>query len=218
MSISSVSSSQELALLLQSLNSSSTATTTSTDSTSSSTAANEAFAKILVGSLDTDGDGKVSTEEAEAGTEKIQEMLQSLNQQSSTKAYETQNSSGADAVNTAFSTLDTNNDGQISEDELASALGSVDSSASNDTVTAVFDQLDTNGNGSISKDELDAAIKHMNNNLQTVDTSVATTGTSAVNQTASANSSGANSNPMTSLFSQLPFLNSLSSSLPSFIS
>ena len=67
-----------------------------------------------------------------------------------------------------FSQLDTNGDGQISQSEFESALGSngVDQSSAD----ALFSKLDTNGDGSISQSELVSARHHHHHHHQAAGT------------------------------------------------
>jgi len=136
MSIAAIGSSDDMALLLQQLaqqNAKHATTTTSTTGTTSANSvtgtsgttatASDLFAQQLFSVLDTDGDGKISSEEAQAGAQKAQDLLQSLNGQNSNSIQSTESS---EAVNQVFSQMDSDGDGTISKAELSSAIAQME--------------------------------------------------------------------------------------------
>lgn len=74
---------------------------------------------------------------------------------------------GSDLVNKLISSLDTNGDGQVSLDEIQSALSKKDDASSTAGTaqqpdrSAAFGQIDTSGDGKLSADELLSALSAM---------------------------------------------------------
>ena len=66
--------------------------------------------------------------------------------------------SSADLALQVFGQADSNGDGALSADELASALGGVGGAAASVSLSQASGKLDTNGDGSLSTAELTAAI------------------------------------------------------------
>lgn len=137
------------------------------------------FQEQLLASLDTDGDGKVSSDELKTALSNSDSnspqsgVLVSLSQSFSDLDSDGDEGLSLDelsamappppppgapdtsAVDELLSALDSDGDGSVSTDELSSALGSTGSSEDSSTV---FSALDTNEDGSVSADELAAAM------------------------------------------------------------
>ena len=146
--------------------------------TSTTNVDTQKFQEQLLSSLDTDGDGKVSSDELKTalsssdGNSPESGVLVSLSQsfsdldsdgdeglsldELSAMAPPPPPQGGPDtsAVDELLSALDSDGDGGVSTDELSSALASTGSSEDSSTV---FAALDTNQDGSVSADELAAA-------------------------------------------------------------
>ena len=138
MSIAAVGNDESMAILLQQLaqsqaTQSSTANTTtgatsansvsSISSTDAMATAKDLFARQFFALLDTNSDGKISAEEADAGAEKAQELLQSLTSQN---LSESQSAEVKDAITKAFTKMDTDGDGSVSQAEFKTAVNQLD--------------------------------------------------------------------------------------------
>ena len=148
-------------------------------STSTTKVDSQKFQEQLLSSLDTDGDGKVSSDELKTalsssdGDSPQSGVLVSLSQAFSDLDSDGDNGLSLDelsamappppppggpdttAADELLSALDSDGDGGVSTDELSSALASTGSSEDSSTV---FSALDTNQDGSVSADELAAAM------------------------------------------------------------
>lgn len=137
------------------------------------------FQEQLLSSLDTDGDGKVSSDELKTALSSSDSdspesgVLVSLSQSFSDLDSDgddglsldelsamappppPQAAPDASAVDELLSALDSDGNGGVSSDELSSALASTGSSEDSSTV---FSALDTNQDGSVTADELAAAM------------------------------------------------------------
>jgi Ca2+-binding EF-hand superfamily protein len=60
----------------------------------------------------------------------------------------------SDAASGIFATLDSNQDGSVSTDELNSALSANSGTSSGSSSSTIFSAMDTNGDGTVSQDEL----------------------------------------------------------------
>jgi Ca2+-binding EF-hand superfamily protein len=159
---------------------SSLSSTNSTTSTTTAAAAAKKFQEELFASLDTDGDGSVSSTELStalsssesSGDKGLSGILVSLSQNFS--KLDSDSSSGlsldeleagtqpptdgpgdSQMVDDLLASLDTNGDGSVSSDELSTAMSSAGSTTDS---SKVFSALDTNKDGTISSDELAAAM------------------------------------------------------------
>jgi len=209
----------------------STETASSTTASASQSSDSTAFsADALLKAFDTDGDGKLSKSEIQTGFQKLSQDMQAvlLQQQGSagTSDYGAPPPPPGDGIDgktlaTAFSSLDTDGDGVISESEFKAGLGNgsgQSGSSQSDTTTidaaelltsllqslrdsssaSLFNSFDSNGDGSINQSEFTAGISSAS------DSTASTSTTSSSSAAASATSStGASSSTGSTLFSAL---------------
>lgn len=114
-------------------------------------APNTELADALIKALDTDGDGVVSSDELSNG-------LSSAGSSADSKEI--------------FSALDKNQDGSVSQEEMAAALAPPPPPPQQVSSEELFSQLDTDGDGSITTSELSSALQASNSSTST-DTSAA---------------------------------------------
>lgn len=101
------------------------------------------FAKIIMSQIDTDGDGKISTEEMNAGAEKLKGSLSQLNGVSSQMRAHSANSQNTADTSSMISLLDGNGNSTLDITETSLTQGA-------------FSKIDIDGNGQISSAELTA--------------------------------------------------------------
>ena len=116
-----------------------------------------------VSQLDTNGDGKLSADELTAGLEAAKAHGSGGGHH---HHHHAESASSSDLASQLIASADSNNDGVLSSDEVAKALGidtssttgTAGSSTTSDAFSQVFASLDTNGDGSLSASELTAGI------------------------------------------------------------
>lgn len=100
----------------------------------------------IMGLVDTDGDGQISRAESDAHEAKKAQQGNMTNPGMS--------ASQGQMFTDFFNSIDTNQDGQISGDELKTAMGD-----NADNVSSVLGQMDTNEDGSIDSSEFETAMQ-----------------------------------------------------------
>ena len=115
-------------------------------------APNTELADALIKALDTDGDGVVSSDELSNG-------LSSAGSSADSKEI--------------FSALDKNQDGSVSQEEMAAALAPPPPPPQQVSSEELFSQLDTDGDGSITTSELSSALQASNSSTTSTDSSAA---------------------------------------------
>ncbi|VVQ20787.1 hypothetical protein PS925_04830 [Pseudomonas fluorescens] len=110
------------------------------------------LADALISTLDSDGDGAISSDELSSGL---------------TRAGSTADS------NELFSALDKNKDGTVSQDELTASLTPPPPPPPQIDSDELFSQLDADGDGSVTATELSSAVQTSDSATSTTDTSAA---------------------------------------------
>jgi Ca2+-binding EF-hand superfamily protein len=120
------------------------------------------MASDIVAALDSDGDGSLSTAE-------ISSAISTASANPSSQATRgpppgpppsggTQNASGSSSASGVFDSLDTNEDGIVSADELAAAANSSDSTDATSAASNLIKTADEDGDGALSDTEFQALL------------------------------------------------------------
>lgn len=169
MNVNGVSQEALLNMLVQQLNKTSQTSTTGTEKSGDSSKVN--FSDMIVTQLDTDGDGKISEEEAAKAFASAKELLGSLNtQKCSMREFQLQDAAGTSSMNTelpkaTFEQLDSDEDGVISPEEFAAykqhvAQVTTAADGANSPLTVVTGKIGANGEDSSYKSLMRQLLNH----------------------------------------------------------
>ncbi len=127
--------------------------TTQANATSSTSDDDEDSSAKLYAALDTDGDGKVSQTELQAGLRKLSDALNSA-----LLGAQEQGGRGGGPGKEGFAQDDANGDGLVSADEFKAGFAARQGDdTSGPSADQVFSSLDTDGDGQIDRSEAQAA-------------------------------------------------------------
>ena len=110
----------------------------------------------IISGLDTDDDAAISQLEFESGLSQLQQQM---------KANRTEEESSSDKDTEMFSKIDTNGDGTVSSDELATFKAQ--GPEGGPTTEEMLSQLDTDGSGDVSQSEFTSGMEQMRQNRRT---------------------------------------------------
>ena len=170
MNVNGISQEALLNMLIQQLNKTSQSTAT-TGTEESSNSENVNFSDMIVTQLDTDGDGKISEEEAAQAMATAKELLGSLNtQKCSMREFQLQGAADTSAMNTelpqaTFEQLDSDEDGVISPEEFTAykqyvAQATTAADGANSPLTVVTGKIGANGEDSSYKSLMRQLLNH----------------------------------------------------------